>query len=219
MAVIATASAVQAGLVLGTASILSVGPNNLMLVREGLSRGRMATVATIVWTSYVALLAAAYCLADSICVAESDARAPLTWLGFLAISWFATQSFRAALRSKQVGDWAIEARESTRSCLLRVMAVVWLNPLTYLELFLIPAALCGTFAATGSRLQFLATLIFMAAVACYGYAFGGEFVGSLLRRHKTLRVFDILSGILLATMAAVIAVRLVSDGQWPWPFP
>ena len=59
----------------------------------------------------------------------------------------------------------------------------------------------------------------MAAVACYGYAFGGEFVGSLLRRHKTLRVFDILSGILLATMAAVIAVRLVSDGQWPWPFP
>ena len=32
----------------GAASMLSVGPNNLMLMREGLARGRTITVATTV---------------------------------------------------------------------------------------------------------------------------------------------------------------------------
>ena len=47
------------GLGFGAASMLSVGPNNLMLMREGLARGRTVTVATAVWLSYLVLLLSA----------------------------------------------------------------------------------------------------------------------------------------------------------------
>ena len=51
---------------LGAASILSIGPNNLMLVREGLMRGRVGLVASLVFSSYLVLLATVFFLTDTI---------------------------------------------------------------------------------------------------------------------------------------------------------
>jgi L-lysine exporter family protein LysE/ArgO len=47
------------GFGIGAASFLSIGPNNLMIIREGLVRGRVVAVVTAVWVSYVLLLALA----------------------------------------------------------------------------------------------------------------------------------------------------------------
>ena len=52
-------SAFTGGVMLGVGSVLSVGPNNLMLLREGLHRGRTGTVIGTVLISYALLLAIA----------------------------------------------------------------------------------------------------------------------------------------------------------------
>ena len=41
-------SAFCAGIAMGTASILSIGPNNVILMREGIAGGRVGLVATTV---------------------------------------------------------------------------------------------------------------------------------------------------------------------------
>ena len=87
-----------AGVVLGTASILSIGPNNLTLAREGLIRGRVGFVATLVFASYLVLLAAVFFLTDTILTGLSPYRSMLTCLGLGAISWFAFLSLRAFVR-------------------------------------------------------------------------------------------------------------------------
>jgi len=207
---LADASGFQAGLALGVASMASIGPNNLMMIREGLLRGRMMLVASLVWGTYVALIAASYLLGASIAGLAPSLRTALSWLGLAAVLWFALQSFRAASAAGRVEDRSGTA-ETGRSCLARVMGVVWMNPLTYVELLLVPAALGRSFAAGGARLEFVMALILMAALCCYGYALGGGLVATLLRSRANLRVFDLVSGLILSAVALFMALGLVSQ--------
>lgn len=209
MSYLADAGGLHAGVALGVASMASVGPNNLMMMREGLLRGRVVLVASMVWASYVALITASYLLGASIAALGPSVRTTLSWLGLAAITWFALQSFRAAAASGQVESPAA-GPESGRSCFARVMGVVWMNPLTYVELLLVPAALGQSFAACAARLQFASALILMAGLCCYGYALGGGVIASLLASRANLRIFDLVSGLILTGVGLAMAVGLVS---------
>jgi L-lysine exporter family protein LysE/ArgO len=202
-------SAFCAGTAMGTASILSVGPNNIMLLREGLVRGRTGLVASTVWASYVVLLGFALVLTDKIATNDNTIRHVLSWLGLLAIIWFAVSSLRAYFRSGTTLHEDSSRREKTVDCVRRVLAVVWLNPLTYVELLFIPAAMGGNFIMPICRILFIAGLIMMATAACFGYSFGGGLVAPLFRKRERIRMFDLSSGVILSCMACVMAVALV----------
>ena len=201
--------ALGAGVVLGAASILSIGPNNLMLVREGLMRGRVGLVATLVFASYLVLLAMVFLLTDTILTGLSPYRSVLTWLGLGAVSWFAFLSFRAFVRPS--GRQAVRdpKGETLHRCLGRVMAIVWLNPLTYIDVLLIPASVSESFQAPPVRLEFLASLVVMFAIACYGYSFGSGFFSSLFNQQRSLQIFDLTSGLLLTCVALFMGIGIV----------
>lgn len=205
----AAGSAVAAGVTLGAASMLSVGPNNLMLVREGLRGGRIRLVATLVWANYLLLIVLAFTLTDAIALTLAPLKSFLLWLGLAAIAWFAAQSLRAALRAEARHDPAEVGRESRLSCCCRVMAVIWLNPLTYLERLLIPAALFGTLKDPTLSLALGCGLMAMTTVNCYGYSFASGYCSSLLRHRRTLQVFDATSGLLLSCIAIAMVFALV----------
>lgn len=201
-------SGVLAGLTLGTASILSIGPNNVLLVREGLVRGRIGTVATFVWTSNFVFLLAAFALTNVLSATSSPVRAIFAWLGLAWICWFAFAALRTAFRAGLNDPGKGREPETMIACFKRVMSVVWLNPLTYIEFLLIPAAICGRFESASLRVQFFASLAVVAAVGCYGYPLGGSACATVLQHRRALQVFDLSSGCLLIAVAAVMAVRL-----------
>lgn len=190
----------------GAASMLSVGPNNLMLLREGLARGRVITVATTVWSSYLLLLLSAMMFVNVRQWIGPSTRMWLSWLGIASLSWFAVGAWRAAFSAKGLGtDRRPEAR---RTCLKRVLAVVWCNPLTYLELFLMPAAYCATLGSPCQRSEFIGAIVIMTAVTCYGYALGGKICGRFVSDRRIIRMFDAVSGLLLTGSAVALALTL-----------
>ena len=209
MVEIGTGGALAAGLTLGAASILSIGPNNLMLLREGLRGGRVGLVATLVWTDYLLLVVMAFSLTDTIALALAPLRSLLLWLGLAAVAWFATLSLRAALRAEARRNPAAIGQESRFACVCRVAAVVWLNPLTYVERLLIPAAICGTFKDPMLRIEFVVGLMIMTTVNCYGYSLASGYCSSFLRHRRTLQVFDATSGLLLSCIAIAMGIALV----------
>ena len=202
-------SALPAGLAMGATYLLSIGPNNLMIIREALSRGRVFVVASMILVSYVALLLAALLFNETIVARVGPIRMTLAWLGLAAIFWFSFLSLRAAFRAASAVEGADARRETMGSCLRRSMAVAWLNPLTYFECLIIPAAFGGTYQSPMLRLQFILGLIMMSAVCCYGYAIGGGICAILFRRRRTLQVFDLVSGLLLAALGLAMAAALV----------
>ncbi len=207
---LADASGFQVGLALGLASMASIGPNNLMIIREGLLRRRAIFVASLVWGTYVALLAASWPIGNSVTRLDPAFHTALSWLGLAALAWFALQSFRAAYAAGCVEDHA-DREAGARPCIARVMGVVWMNPLTYIELLLVPAALGQSFASGDARLQFILALVLMSALYCYGYALGGRIMALVLRSRANLRIFAFASGLVLAGLAAAMAVELVTQ--------
>ena len=201
-------SAFCAGTAMGAASILSVGPNNIMLMREGLVRGRVGVVAATVWTSYLVLLICALVLADKIAAKGSLIRPILAWLGLLALIWFAFLSDRAYFRSSTSLYEKKANPEKTADCMRRALTVVWLNPLTYVELLFIPSAMGCNFIMPICRVLFIAGLIVMATISCFGYSFAGRLCAPLFKNKYKVRVFDLVSGIIFSFMACMMALVL-----------
>ena len=206
-------SAFCAGMAMGTASILSVGPNNVTLMREGLFGGRVGLVATTVWASRLVLLIAALLLTEKIALQVGLLRPVLSWLGLATLCWFAFSSLRAYAQAANTIKIVGLGRETKFHCIRRVMSIFWLNPLTYVELLFIPATVGGSFVLPICRALFIGGLIVMATASCYGYAFGGRLVEPYFRRKNMLRMFDLTSGILLSCMACVMAVALLFRGS------
>ena len=203
-------SAFTGGVMLGVGSVLSVGPNNLMLLREGLVRGRTGVVIGTVLISYALLLAIACLFADRLALFGATMRLTLAGLGLAALSSFAFLSLRAGLAAK--GSVVVGSRcsETRLACLQRALRVIWLNPLTYLELLLIPAALCESYETLPMRVEFVTGLMTMAAIASCAYSFLGGLVASVVGRRNVARLFDLFSGLILAGVALVLASELVS---------
>ena len=201
-------SAFCAGIAMGTASVLSVGPNTVTLIREGLAGGRVSLVATLVWGSRLVLLGTALLLTDTIATKGAALRPVLSWLGFGVLCWFALSSLRAYLFAHRTLRLRGAGRETTAQCVRRILTLVWLNPLTYVEMLFVPATVGASFMMPVCRLLFIAGLVIMATASCYGYAFGGRACAPLFRRPDALRMFDLSSGVLLSVLAAVLAVGL-----------
>jgi L-lysine exporter family protein LysE/ArgO len=193
-------------------AILSVGPNNIMLIREGLVRGRPGLVASTVWASYFVLLASALVLTGKIATEGKSIRPILSWLGLLALTWFAYSSLRAYFRSSTTFQFSADNREKPATCMRRVLAIVWLNPLTYIELLLMPATIGGSFIMPICRVLFISGLITMATAACLGYSFCGGLCAPLFKRKNVLRKFDLISGLLLSCLACIMLTALILTG-------
>src|SRR5258707_10471276 len=86
-----------------------------------------------------------------------------------------------------------------------------MNPLTYVELLCVPAALGQSFTAGDARLEFVMALILTAALCCYAYTLGGGVMASLLRSQANLRVFDFISGLILSAVAVFMAAGLLAQ--------
>lgn len=202
-------SALSAGLFVGAASLLSIGPNNLMLIREGLARGRTCMVATVVAASYATLLLSSMVFSDALQIGGVAMRWWLSWLGIVSLTWFAFSAIRAAL----FADNPTQRRrlEGSHTCLKRALTVVWSNPLTYLELLVIPASICATLAGYTQRIEFIGAVLLMKVAGCYGYAFSGGLCAALIKGRPIMRVFDFSSGLLLSGIALVLASTLIHD--------
>jgi arginine exporter protein ArgO len=132
----------------------------------------------------------------------------LTWLGLAALTTFAIISFRAARGRPGVSPAAGAPRQAGIRDLRRVVAVVWLNPLSYVEQLLIPAALCGSYQTGHARVAFMLGLIVMTALGDYGYSFCGGLCAPLLRHNRALRYFDCAAGMILLGVAVLLAITL-----------
>ena len=201
------AIAIQAGLALGLASALSIGPNNIMLMREGLLRGRVGLVATLISVGQAALVITSWWLASHLHNLDPTLRAMLSWTAVFVLFHFALQSFRSAGAIRQ----AIGAQsqvEGVRACVVRVLPIMLLNPLSYLEYLFVPAAIMEILDKPGEEMTFLATVVAMLVACNLLYGFGGRLMSGVARSGPRLRVFDLTSCAALCCVASLLALNL-----------
>ena len=203
----ADAMAVELALALGAASMLSVGPNNLALFREGLLRGRTALVVALISASQAGLAFLAWWAAPSVDALDPAARSLLSWGAVAVVLWFAGSAFRAGARRCEPQPAAATA-ESLFACVRRVLAMTALNPLTYLEFFFVPVAIIQGFGQPAAGGRFTAVLFAMILLCSVGYVALGRLVGCMATLRT--RSLDIASGCVLLGVAGAMSAGLVA---------
>jgi L-lysine exporter family protein LysE/ArgO len=196
-----------AGLAFGAVSLVSIGPNNILLLREGLAGRRPGLVAGVMWLSYAGLLGLAVFAGHSVSPMVESVATLLAWGGAMVLAAMGVAALRSSARPAPDLATRAAATEPAVSATARVLRVVWLNPLTYLELLAIPAALALPLGGIEQRCALFAGLLLAFALNCFGFSLGASLLSPLFGQPSRLRLFDRVSGGIMMALAVLAATH------------
>ena len=200
-----------AGFVLGLGFVFSIGPQNLRLIQGGLTRSHGWTIATVGLVSEIVIVLAGPMGFGRALAAAPDLSRILQVLGIAFVAWCGLK----ALTRRSGGLLTISgatARETRTKAILSMLVVTWLNPLVYLEVFVLLGVLAANFEGT-RRSAFFAGYLMAAAVRFYGLTFAGRAAAPWLSRPSRQSQFDVVAGTLLVTSATLMTLQLLPSGS------
>jgi L-lysine exporter family protein LysE/ArgO len=196
-------AALLSGFGVGAGLAMSIGPQNLFLVRTGANTGRGWAAATVGYSSEIVIF-----LAAAIWLAEVLYRAPqivtgLNAFGILFLIWCALRTLHGRCRAFGcLGNG--NASLSLHTEVLGKLSVTWLNPLVYLEVGLVVGTLTIS-QDSSTQTAFAAGFLAASAIKFYGWATVGQRLGPWLGQGDRIVWFNIGSGVVLLVLAASIA--------------
>ncbi|MCS5479053.1 LysE/ArgO family amino acid transporter [Corynebacterium sp. YIM 101645] len=205
-------SIVFAGLLLGFSLIVAIGPQNLLLIRQGARREHVTAVIAVCLLSDVVLFGL-----GTLGVGVLIDRAPLLlaalkWAGVAYLAWFALVALIDALRPprptliveeeppRSGGGVALATRVRQQAPVATAVIVTWLNPSAYLDSLVMIGGLANQHGDTGRWLftggALLASLIWFPLI---GY--GAGLLSGPLSSPRVWRVLNIIIAVVLAGLA------------------
>lgn len=192
------------GFVLWLSLMVAIGPQNALIIKQGLRRASVLPVLAVVMISdfFLAVLGLAG-------VGVMVERAPwlitaLRWIGVAYILWFAWTCFRDAMRPDSLDDEEV-SKSALRGPVAAAFVMTWANPAAYID-----SVILGSVAAQspGSAPYLLigamcATLLWFPALGL-----GAHFLSKPLSTPRFWTYINIGIGL----MMLVIAARLAQSG-------
>lgn len=197
------------GFGLGGSLIVAIGAQNAFVLRQGLKRQYVFTLATLCFVSDAALIALGCGGFGSVVQAHPQWLRAVTWIGAAFLFAYALRSAWAALRAQALDPSQAPAVESSyRRIVLSGLAVTWFNPHVYLDTVVLLGGIAGRYAGA-HRLAFAVGAATASCLWFYGLGFGAAKLAPLFARPATWRVLD---GLIALTMAALAFSLLRSAG-------
>lgn len=195
------------GITLGAALILPLGPQNTLVLNQGILR-QYALMAAAFCTLSDALLIGAGVFGGSALLQQSPlALQIITWAGCAFLLWYGSSALMQALRPQQSGESPQTPQRQRLKLLLTLMAVTWLNPHVYLDTFVVLGSL-GSQVPAADRIWFASGAITASVVWFFSLALLAGILSPLLRRDIARRIISLL----VALMMFFLAFRLLSEG-------
>lgn len=206
-----TLSATMAGFAFGLGLIFSLGPQNLALVRAGLTRSHPIAAATTAMLSEITLVAVGIGGTGAM-LAASPAIAALLQLA--GIAFLLVCCTRALAQARGTSFAAADGSPQPRDRVIRtVLAVTWLNPLVYLEAVLFVGVLASGYGSV-AQVGFAAGFLAASAVKFYGWSLAGARLSPWLNTPLVRRRFALASGLVLLAAALLLSARMTA-AAWP----
>jgi L-lysine exporter family protein LysE/ArgO len=195
-------AAASAGFLLGFSLIFSIGPQNLHLLRAGLSRRHALTTATTGYFSEIVLVGVGLAGLGLAAASYPSAVDAMRWLG---VAFLITCGIRAILRRADASCdlESTSALGSRGKAVLAMLAVTWLNPLVYVEVVLLVGLLSSGYSGTSG--WFGAGFLIASSLKFYGWSLAGQLLSPAFQHQRVRTAFSVMSGALLLAAAAVLA--------------
>lgn len=186
------------GFLLGAGLIVGIGPQNTLVLRQGLRRQHLWLM-VLLCTLVDACLITLGTLGVGAMVQGELLVQLMTYAGVALLLVYGARSFRAAFSgsSEMQGATFLPSR---RQIVLTLLAVSLLNPSVYVDTMLL---IGGSATRYGHELRFwfASGAIFASLVWFFGLSYGSALLAPLLKQKRVLRLLDLLSGGILWLMA------------------
>ncbi|MBZ8177122.1 LysE family transporter [Corynebacterium sp. 3HC-13] len=223
---------VMSGFFLGISLIVAVGPQNILMIKQGIRREYITLVIAICFCSDMALYAIGVLSVGHISQLSPHILLVLRWLGALYLLWFAAMSIRDALHPKRVsvidsqepqrvidpdypgGGTALKTRQQTQTHTtqrtwvqpaLAALTLTWLNPGAYVDTIVMVSGIANQYGNPGRWLFTLGALL-ASAVWFPMIGYGARALSRPLSSPQVWRVLNwVIAGIL-----CLIAMKLIT---------
>ena len=199
------AAAFMQGLVLGAGICVTLGPQSVFVLRQGL-RGNsamiVATVCTLCDFMLIMMGAAGFGI---IVIALPALVGVAAWGGALfalVYGWYSFRSMKAKRGAEREGEPAKPSLRPTR-VLIGALALSLLNPQVYLEMVAVVGAIAIQFPAP-ERVAFVAGVMLVSPLWFFGLAYGGHRLAPLIARPRVSRTLDGCTAALMWGLGAYI---------------
>ncbi len=195
------------GLMLGAAMILPLGPQNALVLNQGVRRQYHLMVAALCALSDLVLIGAGIFGGSALLSQSSWLMLLVTWGGVGFLFWYGWGAFRAVI-SQDAALTNDEIRKQGRlRIILSMLAVTWLNPHVYLDTFVVLGSLGSQLEAVPKRWFAIGTIS-----ASFLWFFGlAMMAGMLAPRLRTALAQRIINAV-VALVMVIIGLRLAGEG-------
>ncbi|TGD28494.1 amino acid transporter [Brevibacterium sp. S22] len=185
----------------GWSLIIAVGPQNALLLRQGIRREHLGVVVTICIVADVLLIGAGTVGIGAIVLLAPWALEALRWLGVAYLLWFAWTSLRSAKEAS--GLKADTEQRGLRSIILTTLALTFLNPGVYLDTVVMLGNLANQ-QGEGNAWPFTVGAMLGSVSWFLVIGYGARGLSRYLARPRVWQVLDVA----IAVVLVILAVRL-----------
>jgi L-lysine exporter family protein LysE/ArgO len=194
------------GLLTGLGLIVAIGAQNAFVLRQGLLRSHVGPVVAVCALSDLVLILAGVAGIGVLVERAGWVVEVVRWLGVAFLASYGVLSLRRARRPTALAAGAASAGgAATRgAAVATAAALTWLNPHVYLDTVL----LLGSVASTHDRPWLFAVGACAASVLWFtALGYGARLAAPLLARPRAWQVLDVVIGVVMLVLAALLALR------------
>ncbi len=202
------------GFALGMATIVPLGPQNVLVMNQGIRRQHHLLIASLCLLSDMILIMAGVFGGSALLSRSSILLQGVTLAGVIFLTVYGYTAVRHAWRGGGAIASQTEMRPSTRRrVVITMLAVTWLNPHVYLDTLVVLGSLGGQLEPMARRF-FAAGSIGASVVWFYALALLSARLSPWLNRPPVQRGIQLFVGIVMWMVALKLAFQ-----AWPLSWP
>ncbi|MBL4741209.1 MAG: LysE family transporter [Sneathiella sp.] len=200
-------SAFVNGALLGGALIIAIGAQNMFVLRQGMARDQVLTVALLSSTIDAGLIVLGALGLGSL-IATMPWLVPFaSWGGAAFLIVFGCLSFYQGLRPKKTSlETKGDVTSSFKKAVLMTLAFGLLNPHVYLDTVILVGGIAASY-ALDLRLFFVGGAVLSSFLWFFSIAYGARTLTPLLQHPAGARILDFA----VASMMFIVAANLIVD--------
>lgn len=185
------------GLVLGLSLIITLGPQNLFLIKQG-ARGHHAGLSAFVcFICDVILAGASVAGLHELLLVHPNLKHLMIWLGSAFLLYYAAKAFYSALLcNKEENDSSIPAPHTRAQIILMALGFSLLNPHAIIDTLVIIGSNSSQF--PNHELAFLSGVITSSLLWFCSLTFTTRYMSHVLTQNTVWKTIEFLSGMLMA---------------------
>ncbi|MEM1233846.1 MAG: LysE/ArgO family amino acid transporter [Pseudomonadota bacterium] len=189
------------GFLTGAALILAIGPQNALVLRQGLLREHVGPLVALCIAADIVLIFAGVAGFGAVVALVPWLPQVMLWAGAAFLVWYGLSRLWAAWRGSYAPQDA-KVATSLRQLLVTCAAFTFLNPHVYLDTLALMGAISTQFPTLPAKLAYglggsLSSILFFSAL---GY--GAQYLAPVMRSPRAWRQLDVIIGGVMLALAA-----------------